>query len=199
MKLIAQGAEAKLFQNQEVVLKDRFPKSYRHPQIDASLRKFRTKREAKVLEKLKELNFPAPHVVEVNEDDTQLFMSHIPGEQLKNILNKENKEKFSKEIGKKVAKLHQNNIIHGDLTTSNMILDNEIHFIDFGLSFFSIKVEDKAVDLHLLHKALQSKHHEIADECFDSILETYKNNYREAEPVLNRLKVVQKRGRNKRK
>jgi len=128
-----------------------------------------------------------------------IYMSHIPGEKLRDVLNQENKTKLSKEIGKRVADLHKNNIIHGDLTTSNMIFNNEIYFIDFGLSQFSIKTEDKAVDLHLLHKALQSKHHEIADECFDIILTTYQENYEDAKPVLTRLQAVQKRGRNKRK
>jgi len=196
MKIIAQGAEAKIFHNQEVVLKDRFAKSYRHPQIDLSLRKFRTKREAKVLEKLKEINFASPELVEV--DETKLFMSFIPGKQLKDVLQ-DNKLKFSREMGKKIAELHKNDIIHGDLTTSNMIFDQEIHFIDFGLSFFSMKAEDKAVDLHVLSQALQSKHHNIADECVENILKSYKENYKDAEQVLNRLKVVQKRGRNKKK
>jgi len=197
MKLIAQGAEAKLFKNEEVILKDRFVKTYRHPQIDASLRKFRTKREAKVLQKLKDLNIPAPELVELKE--SQIFMSNIPGEKLRDVLNLETKEEYAKEIGKKVALLHQNDIIHGDLTTSNMIFNEEIYLIDFGLSFFSIKTEDKAVDLHLLHQALQSKHHEIADDCFDIILTTYQENYEEAKPVLTRLQAVQNRGRNKKK
>jgi len=113
MKLIAQGAEAKLFKNEEVILKDRFAKTYRHPQIDTALRKFRTKREAKVLQKLKDLNIPAPELVELKE--SQLFMSHIPGEKLRDVLNLETKEECAKEIGKKVALLHQNDIIHGDL------------------------------------------------------------------------------------
>ena len=197
MKVIAQGAEAKILHNEEIVMKDRFPKSYRHPEIDYALRKFRTKREAKVLEKLKLLNFPAPELTELKE--TQLFMSYIPGSQVKDILDSETKEKYSQEIGKKIAQLHENDIIHGDLTTSNMIFHNEIHFIDFGLSSFSIKPEDKAVDLHVLYKALQSKHHEIADECFDIIRNVYQENYKDAKLVLNRLEVVQKRGRNKKK
>ena len=199
MKLIAQGAEARIIHHEETILKERFPKTYRHPEIDTSLRKFRTRREAKVLDKLKEINFPAPLLIEVNDKDMHIYMSHIPGEKLRDVLTETNKEKMSKEIGKRVADLHKNGIIHGDLTTSNMIFNNEIHFIDFGLSQFSIKAEDKAVDLHLLYKALQSKHHEIAEECFDIILNVYQENYEEAKPVLTRLQAVQKRGRNKRK
>ena len=80
-----------------------------------------------------------------------------------------------------------------------MIFNKEIHFIDFGLSFFSNKVEDKAVDLNVLWQALHSKHYDIAKECFDTILEAYKENHKEADQILTRLTVVQKRGRNKKK
>jgi len=105
----------------------------------------------------------------------------------------------SEELGKKIGILHSNNIIHGDLTTSNMILDNEIKFIDFGLSFFSTKEEDKAVDLHLLRQALESKHHDIWEKCFEAALKGYKKSYPEHSIVLNRLQKVEARGRNKHK
>ena len=126
----------------------------------------------------------------------KIEMEHIDGTKLRDFLHKNHKE-LSKEIGKKIALLHKNDIIHGDLTTSNMIVTDEIHFIDFGLSFFSKKPEDKAVDLHLLKRALESKHHSIFEECFDEVIKAYKEEYPDHETVLNRLEKVEKRGRNK--
>ncbi|MBW2999904.1 Kae1-associated serine/threonine protein kinase [Candidatus Woesearchaeota archaeon] len=196
MEQIAQGAEAKLFRDEDEIVKDRFEKTYRHAELDARLRKFRTKREAKVLSKLQELNFPAPKLVTLNDERMKLAMEFVDGKLLKNILEKDYK-KLSNEIGRKVALLHKNDIIHGDLTTSNMILKGEIYFIDFGLSFFSAKNEDKAVDLHLLRQALESKHHTVWEKCFEEVLSSYKKNYPDSGAVLQRLEIVESRGRYK--
>ena len=125
MKLIAQGAESKLFLDGNKVIKDRFRKTYRIKEIDDRLRKARTKREAKILDKLQKINFPVPELIKNNEKDT-LEIQYINGTLLKNILNKKNCIKLSKEIGEKVAILHNNNIIHHDLTTSNMIFNKGI-------------------------------------------------------------------------
>ncbi|MEM4263477.1 MAG: KEOPS complex kinase/ATPase Bud32 [Candidatus Woesearchaeota archaeon] len=197
-EIIGQGAEAILYKEGNTVLKDRISKDYRIKEIDDSLRKARTKREAKIITKLSEIGIPGPKLIEIDDKNMRISMSHVPGEKLRDILHKNHIE-WSKEIGRKVAKLHANDIIHADLTTSNMILANEIHFIDFGLSFFSKKIEDKAVDLHLLDRALESKHHEIHSECWKAVLEGYKETYPEAEAVLKRLEKVELRGRNKNK
>lgn len=196
MKQIAQGAEAILYQTENSVVKDRFPKTYRHPHIDAQLRTARTKREAKVIQKLKQLNFPAPDLIKV--EDQKIEMQFIEGEKVRDIFNK-NYKKLSAEIGQKLAALHRNHIIHGDLTTSNMIFNKEIHFIDFGLSFFSERTEDKAVDLHLLERAMESKHFQVYPECFQLALKSYQKNYPESTQVINRLETVKARGRNKKK
>ena len=200
-QLIAQGAESKLFLEDNKIVKDRFRKTYRIKEIDERLRKFRTKREAKVLEKLQAIGFPVPKLIFNNEKDT-LEMQYIDGKLLKNILNEKNCVKLSKEMGEKIAILHNNDIIHHDLTTSNMILEkekNEIFFIDFGLSFFSAKIEDKAVDLHLLKEALESKHSEIWEECYKAALESYAEKAIDGKDVIKRLRVVEKRGRYKHK
>ena len=196
MKPIAQGAEAILYRTETSIVKDRFPKTYRHPHIDAQLRTARTKREAKVIQKLKQLNFPAPNLIKV--EGQKIEMQYLEGEKVRDIFNK-NYKKLSAEIGEKLAALHQNHIIHGDLTTSNMIFSNEIHFIDFGLSFFSEKVEDKAVDLHLLERAMESKHFQVYPGCFQLALKSYQKHYPEANQVISRLETVKSRGRNKKK
>ncbi|MBW2976172.1 Kae1-associated serine/threonine protein kinase [Candidatus Woesearchaeota archaeon] len=196
MKLIAQGAESRLFLEDNKIVKDRFRKTYRIREIDERLRKFRTKREAKVLEKLQAIGFQSPKLVFNNEKDT-LEMEYIRGALLKNILNKKNCIKLCREIGEKVALLHNKDIIHHDLTTSNMILGKEIYFIDFGLSFFSKKIEDKAVDLHLLKEALESKHSKIWEKCYKAALESYAEKAVDSKDVLKRLNVVEARGRYK--
>ncbi len=196
MNKISQGAEATLYREGDIVVKHRSEKSYRHKDIDAKLRKSRTRREAKVLGKLKGIGFPVPGLINMDDKDMKIEMEFVNGDKLRDVLHKDYK-KLSREIGKKVGVLHKNNIIHGDLTTSNMMLDGEIKFIDFGLSFFSTHVEDKAVDLHLLRRALASKHHEIFEECFDEVVKGYKEECADAIEVLNRLEKVESRGRNK--
>lgn len=198
---LAQGAEAVIYQDKSRILKERLSKSYRLPQIDESLRKFRTRREAKVLQKLGELGFPAPHLQEFCDKRMSIFMDFVPGEQLKDVLE-DDYQHLAQEIGKKIALLHQNDLIHGDLTTSNMIKHEEtgeLNFIDFGLSFFSDKAEDKAVDLFLLDRALESRHHRIYPEVFRQVIESYKENYPEADKILERFEKVRGRGRNKNK
>ncbi len=199
MQKIAQGAEAVLYQDKSRILKERLSKGYRLPQIDESLRKFRTRREAKILGKLEELNFPAPHLQEFCDKRMSIFMDFVPGEQLKDVIEEDHLI-LAGEIGRKVAFLHHNNIIHGDLTTSNMIKHQdtgELNLIDFGLSFFSDKAEDKAVDLFLLDRALESKHYKIYPGVFERVISSYKENYPEAEKVLERFDKVKGRGRNK--
>jgi len=101
-----------------------------------------------------------------------------------------------KTIGEQVAILHNLNIIHSDLTTSNMVLSNKkIYFIDFGLSFHSTRIEDKAVDLHLLKQALEAKHFSCWKKLFRSFLKGY--NPKEKSKILTQLKKVESRGRYK--
>lgn len=193
-KLIAQGAEAKLFLEGNKVIKQRFRKSYRIREIDERLRGFRTRREAKILQKLEAMNFPAPRVVNSDEKE-KLAIEKINGKLVKDVLETSNYKNLCSEIGRKVAILHNNSIIHGDLTTSNVILGKEIYFIDFGLSFFSEKAEDKAVDLHLLKEALESKHYKMWEDCFECALNAYKKEAKNSIEILKRLEAVEKRGR----
>src|SRR3989344_2740425 len=98
-----------------------------------------------------------------------------------------------------ITKLHDGNIIHGDLTTANFILrDNKIFIIDFGLGFTSEKVENKAVDLRVLKQALESKHSKISELAFNEVLIGYSKS-KTYEMVVERLGIVSLRGRYKRK
>jgi len=201
--IIAQGAEAKITKDNNTIIKERFSKKYRLPHLDESLRKFRTRREAKVLGKLEDMKFPAPHMQSFSDKRMSITMDFVPGEKLKDVLAKgDDYQNFAKEIGEKVGRLHSADIIHGDLTTSNMIVHKEtgeLNIIDFGLSSFSEKVEDKAVDLFLLERALESTHYQFYPDIFDKVLEEYKEAYPGSTPVLERFIAVRKRGRNKNK
>ena len=201
LKLIQQGAEAKIFLDKEknLIIKDRLQKSYRHSGLDKQIRKRRTKSEIKLLEKARKIiNIP-----KLNEpkDFDKISMEYIEGKKLSEHLNKfslnEQKE-IMKKIGESVGNLHKENIIHGDLTTSNMILKkNKLFFIDFGLGYISEKTEDKAVDLHLLKEALEAKHFENWKILFDKFFLSYEKVFgkRESQKIFDRIKVIEKRGR----
>lgn len=191
-KILGKGAEAVIYIKGSDVVKDRIKKNYRIPEIDVPLRSSRTRREAKILNKLESIGFPAPRIIETDKKE-KIIMSFVEGSKVRDILDG-CYEKISVEIGKKLRILHDNGIIHGDLTTSNMILKDEVYFIDFGLSFFSDKAEDKAVDLHLLRQALESKHYRIWKKCFGLILKNYSD-----KTIIKRLEKVESRGRNKTK
>ena len=148
-KIIAQGAEATIYLKNNQVIKQRTKKSYRIQELDEKIRKSRTKREAKILKKsLKIIKVPKI----LKEDSFSLILEYIEGDKLSETLNSYDKTKqkqVMKKIGKNVAKLHQQDIIHGDLTTSNILLkEKEIYILDFGLGYISPRIEDKAVDLH---------------------------------------------------
>lgn len=200
-KQISMGAEANIYRDGAVLIKDRIPKRYRIAEIDSKLRGYRTRREAKVLATLQKAGFPSPRLIQQDGKQT-IVMDFIEGSRLRDVLEKSDYIKLSKEMGEKVAELHNMTIIHGDLTTSNMILhgkERKIYFIDFGLSFFSHKIEDKAVDLHLLKEGLESKHYRIWQESFAAALEAYKKKAKDGAAVLERLAQVEKRGRYKKK
>ncbi|MBT4935875.1 Kae1-associated serine/threonine protein kinase [Candidatus Woesearchaeota archaeon] len=200
---LSQGAEAILYKDNAAVIKERFSKAYRLQHLDDSLRKFRTRREAKVLTKLGEMDFPAPKMQSFSDKRMSIVMDFVPGETLKHVLKHGDEfHTFAKEIGQKVGILHKENIVHGDLTTSNMIVNKKNHqltFIDFGLSSFSEKIEDKAVDLFLLDRALEGTHFEFYPEIFEDALKGYEETNPESKDIINRLEEVKKRGRNKKR
>jgi len=198
-KLIQQGAEAKIFKIKNKVIKDRIKKSYRISFLDNKIRKLRTRSEAKLLEKASKV-IPIPKIINSNEVNKTIEMEYLPGDKLSDKLNKYpiiKQKTICKKIGINIAKLHDINIIHGDLTTSNMILkNNKIYFIDFGLGYISHKFEDKAVDLHLLKQALEAKHFQHYKDLVKEILKGYSKS-KDFKVVLERLKTVEKRGRYK--
>ncbi len=198
MKLIGNGAEAKVYFHKGIVLKRRIEKGYRISEIDKKLRIRRTRKEAKILVKLGDI---CPDVIDVK--DNEISMSYLDGPMLKDVVDgmiKSKSLKLFESLGNNVAKMHCMDIIHGDLTTSNiMVVGDKVKLIDFGLSFVTDKIEHKAVDLHLFKQALESKHYEHYEIYFKSFLKGYKKNNPLYEDVMERLDKVEKRGRYKNK
>lgn len=198
-EIIKRGAEAILYLEDGMLVKERIKKSYRIESIDKKLREERTRKEVKIISDCRRIGINVPKVFSVDEKNFKIIMEFIDGKVLKEILNSLDKnevEKICFNIGKDVGKMHSYNIIHGDLTTSNMIFkDCKIYFIDFGLASYSNRIEDRAVDLHLFYEALKSVHYEVLDICWKSFLNGYRSEYKEAEKVLNRLEELEKRGR----
>ncbi|MBI2134021.1 Kae1-associated serine/threonine protein kinase [Candidatus Woesearchaeota archaeon] len=193
MELVAQGAEARIFKKGGVIVKERFAKSYRLPAIDAGIRASRTRREVKVMESLGKIGVNVPGVV--SHSDFSIEMELVEGRLVRDLLNEPGNRVYCIEIGRSVGLMHSSNIIHSDLTTSNILLSGgRIFFIDFGLSFFSQKPEDKAVDIHLFRQALLGN-----EQCFSAFLEGYVDSYSGHKVVLDRLEKVEARGRHKAK
>jgi TP53 regulating kinase-like protein len=192
-KIIQRGAEAVIFIEKNRIIKSRIPKKYRIKQIDEKIRKQRTKREARILEKLSNI-IPVPKLISVSEKDKKIEMELLKGEKLSQIQCISEKPEIIRNVASNISILHNNNIIHGDLTTSNMILsESKVYIIDFGLSFHSSRIEDKAVDIHLLKQALEAKHHREFEKLFSQFLKYY--NPENKTQILSQLGKVEKRGR----
>jgi TP53 regulating kinase-like protein len=196
--ILAQGAEAIITKEKDSVNKNRIPKSYRLKELDEKIRKKRTEKEAKILGKASAI-INVPKVI--SQTKFELELEYIEGDKLSEKLNSYKEEKqfeTMQSLGKEVAKLHENDIIHGDLTTSNTILTKKVlYLIDFGLSFISKRNEDKAVDLHLIKQALEAKHFQNYEKLYENFIDSYKKEYKDSKKVLDQLKKVESRGRYK--
>ena len=180
--LFKKGAEASLYladwHGKKVVIKVRIPKKYRPLALDMQIRSYRTVHEPQLMHEAKAAGVPTPLIYMVNVPQASITMEYVEGEQIKQLLNKAPEERRNElciTIGELIGKLHSQSLIHGDLTTSNMILNPEgkIFFVDFGLGEKNGEVEAQGVDLHLMKRALQSTHYLFWEECFKNVLSGY--------------------------
>lgn len=194
MDLLAKGAEAELYRvDKNTIKKVRLPKPYRIEQIDTKLRLFRTRREFKVLNKLYEKGIKVPKPLTIKDKEFYFTLEFLDGNILKDVLSEELLNKAFEQI----IAIHNEDIVHGDLTTLNFIEKNsETYLIDFGLAEFSHKIEDKAVDLNLFFSCIKNEHPEFYSQK-KILLETYRTNVKDSQKILERLDKVEKRGRNK--
>ena len=202
--LIARGAEAELriveWMGRRALAKRRLPKAYRKAELDARLRQMRTKMEARLLREARLAGVPTPLVYDVDmaAESCVLTMEFIEGEQVKCLLNSmpiSQARRMSKTIGENVGALHGGGIIHGDLTTSNMLwAEGRMYFIDFGLGAMTDEVEARGVDLRVLKEAFGSTHSHLGG-CFDVILKGYCEAFKGGKEAVERMEDIASRGR----
>jgi TP53 regulating kinase-like protein len=186
---LTNGAEATVRIEDGCVVKERIQKRYRLRELDERIRKERTKAEIRLISEARRLGIPTPIIYDV--ENSVIRMQYIPGTPLKHVINKE----LSERLGRLVGLLHTGGIIHGDLTTSNLILyKDRLYMIDFGLSFMNSGVEVRGVDVHVLFQTFESSHrdHESLKHAF---CQGYRQAFTGADEVLVRVTEIEKRGR----
>ncbi|XP_075164016.1 TP53 regulating kinase [Haematobia irritans] len=218
VEILKQGAEGRLFlgdfKGQKCLVKERFVKKYRHHDLDTQISRQRMKAEAKAAGRCQSAGILAPKIYHMDLAERKLYMEYfdkaLTAKQFiqKVVAEKDEPEEvlktFCTRVGCLIGKIHANNIIHGDLTTSNILInpkeedifqDYDIIFIDFGLSHYNQGTEDKGVDLYVLERALLSTHSE-QPYLFDYMLQAYRKDCgTDEQSVLAKFEEVRARGR----
>lgn len=203
MAVLRRGAEAELhdgkYLGRDVIIKRRVPKSYRHPDLDSMLRSQRTKNEARLMLEVRGRGISIPVIYDIDLAKAEITMERIFGPRVKDLFNslpEDEAKKLAREIGRMTALLHSSDIVHGDLTTSNMLMrdDGTVCMIDFSLGEKTEAIEKKGVDLHLLFEAFHSAHY-MRENLLEDLLDSYRAHYPKAEETIQRVKEIEKRGR----
>lgn len=207
--LVQQGAEARVYRSnffgKPTIIKERFVKSYRVPSLDQKLTHRRMNQEVRSMARCRKNGIRAPAVYHMDVKQRTIYMEDIVNSIcLKDFirgLDSSSKEQvlngLVQNIGKVLAKMHDCDVIHGDLTTSNMMYSLErgdLTLIDFGLSSVSTLAEDKGVDLYVLERAFLSTHPNT-EELFQILLQSYSQASMNAKSVIAKLDEVRMRGR----
>ena len=206
-KLLYRGAEADVFRGdwcgRPAVFKLRKPLLYRLPQLDTLIRSQRTVHEAHMIHQSKLAGVSTPHLYYLSPPEALLVMEFVKGERLKTLLLESGLTKgrvaaLGEKFGRSIAHLHAAGIMHGDLTTSNAIVDGDVlSLIDFGLAIHSQRLEDQAVDLRLIKETLTGAHYEVSKRFMRSLLSGYSSvlGRRKAEAATKKLAEIERRGR----
>ena len=189
MEIIASGAEAVITLYGNTIIKTRVSKRYRLKEIDDTLRRERTRTEARLISEARRCGVPTPIIKDVT--DFEIKMEYIEGDPLKNVITPE----LSEQTGEIVGKLHSCGLVHGDLTTSNIIfMSGKLFLIDFGLAYIDSTLESRGVDIHVLFQTFESTH-----EGHEELIEAFKKGYSRilpgADEVIKRVKEIESRGR----
>ncbi len=204
-RLIYRGAEADLvrgrWQGLDAVFKQRKPLPYRHPALDEAIRRQRTLREAEMIHSARKAGVLAPHLYLVDSKASTLIMEYIRGPRLKDVISRVSRREAARlfdALGRNAARLHSAGIMHGDLTTANIIVRGpDLVFVDFGLSIHSSRLEDHAVDLRLIKETLVGAHPDVSSLALTALVAGYTT---EAGParckaVMRQLRSIERRGR----
>jgi TP53 regulating kinase-like protein len=196
IKLLFKGAESNIYltkwYEKVAISKIRIPKAYRQSILDEDLRRRRTINESRMLNLAKEFDLRTPYIYFVDPFRAEIVMEFVPGNRASKVLT----PKICFDMGRFVSTLHLHNIIHGDLTPTNFIANGKITMIDMGLSFYSTRKEDKAMDIRLFKEILKSTFHNSFSKFFGEFLDGYKSvNSKELEKILERIDVIETRKR----
>jgi TP53 regulating kinase-like protein len=205
LRLVAKGAEADLWLDPDwngvkALVKRRGEKKYRNPELDREIRRSRTIREASIIHRAKKAGVPTPVIYQVDPESATIVMEFVDGDRVRDVvdsLEADERRSLFRLIGVMAGRLHGAGIIHGDLTTSNIIRTHDrIVFIDFGLGEVSRETEKRGVDLNLMQRMLTSTHFRHTEELFAAFQEGYRNALgAEAGEALDRMEEIARRGR----
>jgi TP53 regulating kinase-like protein len=207
LKLLYRGAEADVFKGEwcgvPAVFKMRKPLPYRLPELDLMIRSQRTVHEAMIIHQSKLAGVSAPYLFYLSPGEALLVMQYLEGERLKTVLldpalGRQRLDALGEAVGTSIARLHLAGIMHGDLTTNNVIVrGGDLSLIDFGLAIRSQKLEDHAVDLRLIKETMTGAHHKISKRFMQSLLSGYASvvGRARAEAATKKLAEIERRGR----
>jgi TP53 regulating kinase and related kinases len=196
-KLLKRGAEADIYlrswYGKLTISKVRNVKPYRHKSLDDQIRKSRTINEANMISASKITGVVSPFLYFVDPFYAEIIMEFVDGKVAKDVIT----PRLCEEIGKYTALLHSNDIIHGDLTTSNFIISKKLVILDFGLSYYSQRREDRAVDIRLIKEIFSSAHVSYYKEIYEGFLRGYSEvcGEYETQKILKNVSEIERRGR----
>lgn len=204
-KLLYKGAEADLIKADwcglDAVYKVRKTLPYRLPILDNEIRRQRTIREAEMIDSAKRAGVQTPYLFFVDTLGATLVMEYIVGARMKDLVSsvsaKDAADLFE-QLGADAARLHSAGIMHGDLTTANVVKrGGNLVFLDFGLSVHTSRVEDHAVDLRLIKETIVGAHSDVAELALNSLFKGYTHVAGEgrASAVIRQLRTIERRGR----
>jgi len=200
VKLIKRGAEGDIFESvwggKRCIIKERKPKAYRNEMLDYKIRRSRTIHESEIIQQAKSVGVPTPLVYFVDVMQCRIYLQYIKGKMIKDLSDKD-LIKACWTVGIMTGTMHKNSLMHGDLTTSNFIVHDRIHAIDFGLSIRTAKPEDHAIDLRLLKEILSSAHTGIMEDAWRNFTVGYGSIVGQArlEKITKLVSVIEGRGR----
>jgi TP53 regulating kinase and related kinases len=206
LRPLHRGAEADLFLSQmppwKAVVKRRVRKAYRNEELDAKIRKERTVKEASAIREAKVAGARAPSILGLDLERYSIIMTFIDGTVARDAIDPMgDARRFSllEELGRQVGFLHSAGIVHGDLTTSNVILpdDGKPFLLDFGMAARTLEPEDRGTDLHLLQRSLIATHALDATSSFKRVAKGYRESAGDAiaESSLRKAAEISRRGR----
>ena len=132
-------------------MKQRFPKKYRHPTLDARLTQQRVRAEARATARARRLGVRSPALFHVDVEASTIVMERLRGKPLRDVLRDLQREASASgggggggdneaaeaatapatagrvhalmsSVGRAVARLHDGGLVHGDLTTLNLFV-----------------------------------------------------------------------------